>query len=151
MKPISEGFKPFGAGWWRGTGQAVELEVRTQTEKGMGAAGKFKPYSAQYADRKAGGKFKRQASTQTGPPNLELTGDMMRDLKTLDITDTGCSVGWPTYGERVRYNAEAGRPLSTPPDPFVKSALRLIDRLVRAKMREQMNATRGVKVIRVGK
>lgn len=151
MKPIAEGFKPFGQAWWKALGEAVVLEVKVQTEKGNGAAGKFKPYSASYADRKAAGKFKRQSSTQTGPPNLELTGDMMRDLKTTDIAADGVSVGWPAFGERVRFNAEMGRPLSTPPDPFVKSALRLIDQRVKSILRSQLNGTRGVKVIRVGK
>lgn len=151
MKPISEGFKPFGAGWWKATGEAVQLEVRAQTEKGIGANGKFKPYSASYAKQKPKGTIKRQANTQVSPPNLELTGEMMLDLKTIDPQANEVSVGWLVWGERVRYNAARGRALSTKENAFVKSALRLIDRLVRAKMREQMNATRGVKVIRVGK
>lgn len=42
----------------------------------------FQPYTAGYKQRKGAGKIgKRQISTQTHPPNLTLTGDMLNAFK----------------------------------------------------------------------
>lgn len=150
MKPISEAFKPFGPGWWKSTGEAVILNTKEQGEKGIGANGKFKPYSASYAERKAAGKFRRQSSQQVSPPNLELTGDLWRDLKTISFEANSVTIGFPTQGARAQFQDEQGRAIFGKDGPST-AGKRLIDRLVRDKMREELKMTRGVKVIRVGK
>lgn len=163
VKPIAEGFKPFGPAWWKSMGEAVIQLTKALAEKGIGAQGPWKPYSTKrslkasqntgydtYAEAKAAGAFPRQSSTQISPPNLELTGDMWRDLKTITFEADGVTVGFVTQAERAQFNHEAGRPIFGPAGP-AEPARRLIRTAVRDMMRKQLNSTRGVKVIRVGK
>ncbi len=150
MQPLSSAFQPFGATWWRELGERVVLETKKLADKGQGYGGKWKPYTAAYTERKAGDKFKRQASQQIAPPNLELTGDLWNDFKVVNASATGAEVGAIAYGLRAWGNEERGRAIFGEEGPAA-SVRRLIDRAVVRKMNEQLNRTQGVTVIRVGK
>jgi len=53
-----------------------------QIFNGLDADGKeFAPYTNQYAKNKSAGKFKSQVTRQVKPPNLTLTGDMLKSFK----------------------------------------------------------------------
>jgi hypothetical protein len=164
VKPISEGFKPLGVQWWKAIGEAVILLTKDMGQKGIGGEGKWPGYSTKrslkssqhtghdtYAEAKAAGAFNRQSSTQINPPNLELTGDLWRDFKTIAFEDNSVTIGFPTQGERASFCAEGGRPIFTKAGAPSAPARRLIHQMVKRKFTEQLNGTRGVKVIRVGK
>lgn len=151
MKPIAEGLKPFGSAWWQQLGESIVLQTKTLIEKGVGADGPFPPYSTGYAEAKSGGKIRRQASTQIAPPNLELTGDMMQDFKTLGQSESMVTIGFAVHGAKVRGNAERGRPVSSTANPLNPAVGRRVRTAVGVKFREQLALTRGETVIRVGK
>lgn len=67
---------------------AREMIVR-HTLAGVDATGaSFAPYSANYATRK-------QAYTQTAAGvNLTVSGNMLRDLQIVDVTDDSVTLGW---------------------------------------------------------
>lgn len=53
-----------------------------QIQAGLDAEGrKFPHYTSSYAKRKAMGKMKNQISRQAAPPNLTLTGEMLKNFK----------------------------------------------------------------------
>lgn len=151
--PLATAFQPFGAGFWRALCDRVVLETKDLTERGIGANGRaFRPYTQEYATRKAKGKTRRQSSTQVAPVNLELTGDTRNDFKTLSAGPNGGVVGWPTRGGVVLALAEGGRRMIGRHGGVFNSQ---VDRLIRAEVlrmfRLQINRTRGTRVFRVGK
>lgn len=151
MKPIAEGVKPFGAAWWQQLGEMVVLQTKTLIERGVGADGAFPAYDARYAKAKSEGKYRRQSSNQAAPPNLTLTGDMLRDFKVISPAANMATIGFTVYGARVRGNAEGGRPVSSDANPLNPQVARRVRSAVGSKFREQLNRTRGATVIRVGK
>lgn len=86
---------------------------------------KFPDYSPEYAKRKSGGRKTdggsgaakkvgagtRQSSRQINPPNLQFSGDMMRDCKRIAFDGSSATIGWPTFGDRLEWNATMGRSL----------------------------------------
>lgn len=88
----------------------------------------FPPYSSAYSAAKAKGGMKRQASQRVSPPDLRLSGDMMMDLKRLEVSKDGVVLGWATYGDRAQWSAEMGRAVinfnnDSNPHPAVAQAL----------------------------
>lgn len=81
----------------------------------------FKPYSRKYRELKArdfrkldGGRYKGYEElatvTSTSPPNLRLTGRMLRDLRRRSATKDKYSIGWRGEpAEKVKWNKEMGR------------------------------------------
>jgi hypothetical protein len=139
----------FGRPWWRDVANKLVRAVKEATKRGQGAEGAFPPYSTKpppswmgaqgwdmktYAEKKAAGDFKRQASRQTNPPDLTLTGDFLRDFKVTDARDNGATVGWPAQGAKVEWNANSGRPVSTDDQPLVPSALEEFDAAYNAEL-----------------
>ena len=117
MKRLESVFE-FGAAWWRKLGMEIVRRTKTLTKRGVGCEGKFAGYTGEYAKRKADGGFKRQSSTSTSP-DLQLTGDMLRDLKVKgDVNAQGVTVGWTVWGQRMLHNAEQGRAISTEEHPL---------------------------------
>lgn len=74
---------------------------------GIDAHGKpFKRYSNRYRRDKAGRKFKNQVSVQIAPPNLKLTGSMLKNFQVMKTSTSGeISI---EYGVK---NSEDGRKL----------------------------------------
>ena len=67
-------------------GSSLSRAHRKQIDNGIDANGNvFKKYSASYRKRKAAGKYKNQVSKKVDPPNLKLTGKMM---KSFDVIET---------------------------------------------------------------
>mgnify|MGYP003627693592 FL=1 len=61
-----------------------------QIKSGIDAFGKkFKPYSVGYSRKKAGKKFKDQISTKVSPPDLTLTGEMLKKFNLISTRHTG--------------------------------------------------------------
>jgi len=112
--------------FWRTLGNKFVRLMKDMTAAGLDYEGrKFPPYSDKqgpawlaaqgwdnrsYKERKADGvAAPRQSSRQTDPPNLMLTGDMLRDLKVVATNKTHALVGWTAWGDRAKWNADMGR------------------------------------------
>ena len=97
--------------FWKAIGDEVADQIRVHTTKdGKDVEGKkFKPYSRSYKARKALGRVKRQSSTSS-KVDLQLTGDMMRNLQTRGFTNNQVTIGWSsTNAQKIQWNADMGR------------------------------------------
>ena len=105
--------------FWKKLGDEISDKVRADTIGGKDVSGKaFKSYTKDYANRKASGKFKRQSSTSR-KPDLQLTGDMMRNLQTRGATADGVTIGWSgTLAQRVQWNDDMGRTVTSTSKPL---------------------------------
>ena len=94
--------------FWKKLGDETADRIRVHTTKGgKDVNGKgFSPYSTSYRARKASGKFKRQSSTSS-KVDLQLTGDMMRNLQTRGFSRDNVVVGWSgTNAQKIQWNAD---------------------------------------------
>ena len=114
--------------FWKFIGDESADRIRVHTVKdGKDVQGKkFQPYSTIYKARKASGKFKRQSSTST-KVDLQLTGDMMRNLQTRGFTKDKVVIGWSgTNAQKVQWNADMGRTVTSNARPLPKGIERFI-------------------------
>ena len=114
--------------FWKGVGDEVADRIRVHTTKGgKDVEGrKFSPYTANYKARKGLGKYKRQSSTST-KVDLQLTGDMMRNLQTRGFTKDNVIIGWSgTNAQKIRWNADMGRVVRKSSMPVTKGIQRFI-------------------------
>jgi hypothetical protein len=114
--------------FWKGVGDEVADRVRVHTTKGgKDVEGrKFSPYSTTYKARKGLGKYKRQSSTST-KVDLQLTGDMMRNLQTRGFTKDNVIIGWSgTNAQKIQWNADMGRVVTKSSMPVTKGIQRFI-------------------------
>jgi hypothetical protein len=142
--------QPFGASWWNGVAEDVVRLTKDLAGDGQGALGPWPGYSAKYAARKATGTITRQSSSQVSPPNLELTGDLLKDLKVIETRESGATVGFPSKGDVAWGNEERGRAIFSDAGP-APSVARQIDKAARRMFETQIDRTRGTSVIRIGK
>ena len=105
--------------FWKKLGDEISDKIRVDTISGKDVKGKpFRPYTTDYANSKASGKFKRQSSTSR-KPDLQLTGDMMRNLQTRGATADGVTIGWSgTLAQRVQWNDDMGRTVTSTAKPL---------------------------------
>ena len=105
--------------FWKKLGDEISDKIRVDTISGKDVKGNpFGPYTTDYANRKASGKFKRQSSTSR-KPDLQLTGDMMRNLQTRGATADGVTIGWSgTLAQRVQWNDDMGRTVTSTAQPL---------------------------------
>ena len=114
--------------FWKGVGDEVADRIRVHTTKGgKDVEGrKFSPYSTTYKARKGLGKYKRQSSTST-KVDLQLTGDMMRNLQTRGFTKDSVIVGWSgTNAQKIQWNEDMGRVVTKSSMPVTKKIQRFI-------------------------
>ena len=138
--------------FWKKLGDEISDKIRVDTISGKDVKGKaFRPYTTDYANRKSSGKFKRQSSTSR-KPDLQLTGDMMRNLQTRGATPDGVTIGWSgTLAQRVQWNDDMGRtvtstskPLSDKIENFVIKQLgRITDANIKKYASKPINLTVG--------
>ena len=114
--------------FWKGVGDEVSDQIRVHTTKGgKDVEGRnFEPYKPTYKARKGLGKYKRQSSTST-KVDLQLTGDMMRNLQTRGFTKDSVVVGWSgTNAQKIQWNADMGRTVTSKQRPVSKGIERFI-------------------------
>ena len=78
---------------WIKLGEDLCEKIRKRTKKGKGLESDFEDYTPKYRAKKVAGKFKRQSSTSS-KPDLNLTGDMMRDLQVRGANRESVQIGW---------------------------------------------------------
>ena len=94
--------------FWKKLGDEIADRIRVHTTKGGKDVNNkpFEAYSTKYRTRKASGKFKRQSSTSS-KVDLQLTGDMMRNLQTRGFSRDNVVVGWSgTNAQKIQWNAD---------------------------------------------
>jgi len=109
-------------------GDETADRIRVHTTKGgKDVNGKgFSPYSTSYRARKASGKFKRQSSTSS-KVDLQLTGDMMRNLQTRGFSRDNVIIGWSgTNAQKIQWNDDMGRSVTSKTKPVTNKIERFI-------------------------
>ena len=94
--------------FWKKLGDETADRIRVHTTKGGKDVNNkpFEAYSTKYRTRKASGKFKRQSSTSS-KVDLQLTGDMMRNLQTRGFSRDNVIIGWSgTNAQKIQWNAD---------------------------------------------
>ena len=128
----------FDKAFWKHLGDEICDEIRVQTQVNSKDVHnrKFKAYSRGYAERKP--KIRR-GSGSGSKVNLTLTGDMMRNLQTRGFSKDSVIIGWGGEdAQKVQYNEEMGRAVTTKSRPLSKGSLRLIE--VQTNKRIKRNA-----------
>jgi len=114
--------------FWKKLGDETADRIRVHTTKGgKDVNGKgFSPYSTSYRARKASNKVKGQSSTSL-KPDLQLTGDMMRNLQTRGFSRDNVVVGWSgTNAQKIQWNDDMGRAVTSKQRPVSKGIERFI-------------------------
>ena len=139
------------ASFWKKLGDEVADRIQVHTKKGKDVNdNNFNKYSDEYKDAKRAGKFKRQSSTSI-KPNLTLTGDMLRNLQTRSATNESVIIGWSgTNAEKVKWNEDMGRTVTTERKPVAKSIERFIDKQINATIDRNIKATNETKTFVIG-
>ena len=138
--------------WWKSLGDEIAERIRVHTKEGKDNKGRgFKGYSDSYKKRKTAGRFKRQSST-SGKPDLELTGDMMRNLQVRGATPKGVTVGWSgTNAEKVQWNEDMGRTVTTKQKPVTEKIERYIMSRLSKQLDKNLKAVEDTTTITIGK
>ena len=126
----------FDKAFWKQVGNEITDEIRVQTQnKGKDVFNKnFKSYSRGYADRKP--KLKRGGTGFGSKVNLTLTGDMMNGLQTRGFTNESVVIGWSgTNAEKVQWNADMGRTITTKSKPLSNRSLKLFYKLMTKRIK----------------
>jgi len=114
--------------FWKKLGDETADRIRVHTTKGGKDVNNkpFEVYSTKYRTRKASGKFKRQSSTSS-KVDLQLTGDMMRNLQTRGFSRDNVVVGWSgTNAQKIQWNDDMGRAVTSKQRPVSKGIERFI-------------------------
>ena len=146
---MSKDIRPTKSQWIK-LGEELSERIRQRTKEGKGSSGQFKKYSQQYEDRKVAGKIKGQ-SFYSGTPDLQLSGDMLRDLQVRGANRESVKIGWTgSFAERVQHNADMGREITTKKDPISKDlqnyATKQVRRMFGKGIDKVYNKTQTIKV-----
>lgn len=122
-------------------GDEVSDRIQVHTKSGSDVKDKkFKKYSPKYEDAKAAGKFRRQSS-RSKKPDLTLTGDMLRNLQTRSANKEGAIIGWSgTNAQKVQWNADMGREITTTANPVTKKIKVWIEKKVGTRIDRNIKA-----------
>ena len=114
--------------FWKKLGDETADRIRVDTTKdGKDVNNKpFEVYSTKYRTRKASGKFKRQSSTSS-KVDLQLTGDMMRNLQTRGFSRDNVVIGWSgTNAQKIQWNDDMGRTVTSKSKPVTNKIEKFI-------------------------
>ena len=143
----------FTASFWKRIGDEVSDRIQVHTKDGKDVRGaNFKKYSSQYADAKSSPerRFKRQTSFSR-KPDLTLTGDMLRNLQTRSANKEGVIIGWSgTDAQKVQWNADMGREITTTAKPVTTKTENWIDKQVGIRIDRNIKATNETKTFVIG-
>ena len=131
----------FTTAFWKMIGDEVSDRIQVHTKSGSDVKDKkFKKYSPKYEDAKAAGKFRRQSS-RSKKPDLTLTGDMLRNLQTRSANKEGAIIGWSgTNAQKVQWNADMGREITTTANPVTKKIKVWIEKKVGTRIDRNIKA-----------
>jgi len=141
--------------FWKKLGDETADRIRVHTTKGGKDVNNkpFEAYSTKYRTRKASDKFKRQSSTSS-KPDLQLTGNMMKNLQTRGFSRDNVVIGWSgTNAQKIQWNADnKERVVTSKKRPVSKGIERFIFKEVDlAIARNAKEATRKPINLKIGK
>ena len=141
----------FTASFWKRIGDEVSDRIQVHTKEGKDVRDDdFDGYSTKYKKAKAAGKFRRQSSTSS-KPDLTLTGDMLRNLQTRSANKEGVIIGWSgTDAQKVQWNADMGREITTTAKPVTTKTENWIDKQVGIRIDRNIKATNETKTFVIG-
>ena len=95
---------------WEKIGIGLISRIRRDAQQGLSqeiGSARFEPYTESYKKKKEKGTpiKGRATDSQTSPPNLKYTGDMLRDITVENPTKNGVIIRFK-HGERVQYNRD---------------------------------------------
>jgi hypothetical protein len=131
---------------WKKIGGRAATRIVKNSDKGKDKNDKtFKPYSPDYAEKKAAGKASSKgvsASRQTSPPNLRLTSTMLNSISAQSPTKQGVDIVFRD-GLKVEGNAKRGRDIyglsTTNTDEIEKTLMGHISKNVEKYARESID------------
>ena len=131
-------------------GETLCEKIRERTKKGKGVESDFKAYTSKYRARKVAGKFPRQSS-KSSKPDLQLSGDMLRDLQVRGANRDSVQIGWTgSFAQRVIHNAEAGREITRSGKALAKEletyTHKEVKRLFNKQLNKNFNKTTHIKI-----
>jgi len=151
----------FTTSFWKRIGDEVSDRIQVHTKSGRDAKNKnfkkyktHKPfwfskkidgktiriYAEDYPTRKARGGIRRQSS-RSKKPDLTLTGDMLRNLQTRSANKEGAIIGWSgTNAQKVQWNADMGREITTTANPVTKKIKVWIEKKVGTRIDRNIKA-----------
>jgi hypothetical protein len=140
-----------GRAWMNNAANVMVSRIKVKTKGGSGIDGRFPAYSDAYRERKMAGKVGRitkkgtgfRQSSRSGTPDLTLTGDFLRDLKRISVTETGFTIGWPAQGAKVGWAADQGRAVSTEDQPLAEDVEQEFRGAVDAEISRRLRASAG--------
>ena len=107
-------------------------------------------YAEDYPTRKSRGDFKRQSSKSV-KPDLQLTGDMMRNLQVRGATPYGVTIGWSgTNAEKVQWNADMGRTVTTDRKPLSDKVWRFAEKELNRQIDKNLKLVADTTTINIG-
>ncbi|MFQ6615098.1 MAG: hypothetical protein ACE5D1_09680 [Fidelibacterota bacterium] len=111
---------------------------------------RFRPYTKDYAEAKAAGKFKRQTSRSV-KPDLTLTGDLLRNTQVIGITDRAVSIGWPDSADqdKIRAQSKQGRQVIMKSHPVSKKTNAAIVALFNKNISKRSRKVKNTLVIEI--
>ena len=124
----------FDKAFWKNVGDELTDEIiANTTERSKDVFDKrFKKYSKGYAKSKAT-KFRGSGGSKV---NLTLTGDMMNGLQPRGFTNESVVIGWSgTNAEKVQWNADMGRTITTKSKPLSNRSLKLFYKLMTKRIK----------------
>ena len=132
-------------------GTLVSVKVREHTNSGKDVDnGTFDQYTSSYATRKAAGKIKRQTSTQTNPPDLTLSSDMLRDLQVRGTGVNKVLIGWAgVFAQRVAQNESRGRIISKVNKVFTTEITDLVERQFRNELDRLTRKDNSTEIVKI--
>jgi hypothetical protein len=144
-----------GRAWMNNAANIMVSRIKVKTRGGSGVDGRFPTYSDAYRERKMAGKAGRltkggtgfRQASRSGTPDLTLTGDFLRDLKRISVTETSFVIGWPAQGAKVGWAAEQGRAVSTEDQPLADDIVREFRGAVDDEISRRLRASAGLKEI----
>jgi hypothetical protein len=137
--------------FWKKLGDEISDKIRVHTTDGKDIDSRsFKSYSKGYAQAKSQGKFKRQSSTSS-KPDLQLTGDMMRNLQVRGVTPYGVTIGWSgTNAEKVQWNADMGRTVTSNSKPLSDKVWKFAEKELSKQMDKNLKLVAETTTITIG-
>jgi len=134
--------------FWKKLGDEIADKIRVHTTKNSkDVDGKpFKKYSDGYVKANL-----RRGKTNGTKVDLELSGDMMRNLQVRTATPYGVTIGWSgTNAEKVQWNADMGRTVTTDSKPLSDKVWKHAEKELSKQINKNLKAVAETTTITIG-
>jgi len=134
--------------FWKELGDEIADKIRVHTTKGSKDVygKKFKKYSQGYIKSNL-----RRGKTNGTKVDLELSGDMMRNLQIRGYDRYGVTIGWNDVdAQKVEWNDEMGRTVTTETKPLSDGVWRYAEKQLDKQMDKNLKLVAETTTITIG-